>query len=215
MRRDNLMGAKTILVLAAAIGLASCSSRHPGSFDADNSTSDKLGNLLAFNSLTAPPAPTTTTTVKVVCQEIIVLDGTAAQRVYNGAQSNDTLKYQYSLGDVARECAVQGSDVAMRIGVEGNVLLGPVGSPGNFNVPIRIAIVRESDQKPVVSKLYRVAATIPGGQTQGAFSFVSEPLLVPFLHEHSEDDYNIKIGIDSGSGAEVPEGKPRRARKHS
>ena len=109
-----------------------------------------------------------------------MLDGTAAIRVYNGAdQSNGNVRYQYSMGDVARECSKSGNQIVIRVGVEGRVLLGLTGAPGNFSIPVRIAMRRESDQKPAAAKLYQVAATVPPGQTEAQFTFVSEPLTVP------------------------------------
>jgi hypothetical protein len=34
---------------------------------------------------------------------------------------------------------------------------------------------------------------------------------VPFIQDHAEDDYSIKVGIDEGTGADKPAGK---ATKH-
>jgi hypothetical protein len=36
---------------------------------------------------------------------------------------------------------------------------------------------------------------------------VSDILYVPFIHDHAEDDYSIKVGIDEGPGAEKSAGK--------
>jgi hypothetical protein len=68
-------------------------------------------------------------------------------------------------------------------------------------------VVRQSDNQPVVSKLYRASASIPSGQTYADYTIVSEPLFVPFIQDHTEDDYSIKVGIDEGAGAEKPGGK--------
>lgn len=133
------------------------------------------------------------------CPEILVLDGTAASQVHAGTPpTNMNLRYQYALGDVVRECSQQGDQLAIKVGISGNVLLGPAGSPASFSVPLRVAIVDAKDNEPVVTKLYRVAATIPAGQAQTEFSLVTEPLLVPFTKDHADDDYTIKVGIDEG-----------------
>jgi hypothetical protein len=210
MPRFALIGA-----IAAASMLGGCggsSVRGPGSFDADDtSTSQRLANLLAFNKKTEPELPPKPAD-KVNCPEIMVLDGTAAQRVYaNGNEgSNAGLRYQFSIGDVARECAVQNGQIALKVGVEGKVLLGPAGSPGSFSPPVRIVVVRESDQQPVVSKLYKASVSIPTGQTVAGFTVVSEPLYVPFTKEHAEDDYTIKVGFDSGPEKEKPAPRQRK-----
>jgi hypothetical protein len=87
------------------------------------------------------------------------------------------------------------------------VLLGPAGSPGSFSVPVRMAILRERDNQPIISKLYRAAVTVAAGETRADFTIVSEPLRVPFIQDHAEDDYTIKVGIDDGASADKPAGK--------
>ena len=114
------------------------------------------------------------------------------------------MKYQYSLTDTARECTLDGDQLAIKIGVAGKVLLGPAGSPGSFDVPVRMAVLKERDNAPVTSKIFHAAVTVPASETEGDFTIVSEPLRVPFIQDHAEDDYAIKVGIDEGPGAENP-----------
>ncbi len=103
------------------------------------------------------------------------------------------------MGDVARDCTRSGNDILMKVGVEGRVLLGPAGSPGSFTVPVRIAVRRDSDQKPAAAKLYQVPATIAAGETAGSFTLVTDPIAVPFLTTHADDDYTILVGFDSAT----------------
>lgn len=141
----------------------------------------------------------------VFCPEIVVLDGTAAAQFHAGTPpSNANLRYQYSLGEAARECSLDGDQMLIKVGIAGKVLLGPAGSPGSFNVPVRIAIARQSDNQPVVSKLYKASATIGGGETQADFTVVSEPLRVPFIQDHADLDYSIKVGLDTAGTSEKP-----------
>jgi hypothetical protein len=170
-----------------------------------------MANLLAFNSLSGKPLPTKPEE-QLECPEIIVLDGTAAHRVYNGPETNDSLKYQYALGDVARQCILQGNQIAMKVGIEGQVLLGPAGAPGAFTVPVRVAVVRETDDVPLVSKLYTANVTVPPGQTEGSFTIVTEPLTAPFIQQHTAEDYSIKVGIDTGGPQPKPNPHPRKKR---
>lgn len=140
------------------------------------------------------------------CPDILILDGTAASQVHAGTPpTNMNLRYQYALGDVVRECSQQGDQLMIKVGIAGKVLLGPAGTPASFSVPLRVAVVDTKDNEPIVTKLYRVAATIASGQAQTEFTLVTEPLLVPFTQDHSEDDYTIKVGIDEG--AEKPAAK--------
>ena len=143
------------------------------------------------------------------CPEVIILDGTAAAQVHAGAPPTTmNLRYQYAIADVARECKLAGDELAIKVGVAGNVLLGPAGAPASFSVPLRVAIVGTKDNEPIVSKLYHVAATISAGEAQTQFSFVTEALTVPFKQDHTEDDYTIKVGIDEGP--EKPAGKHKQ-----
>jgi len=207
MRRPKITGTAKWVILTGTAGLLSAcgNGAAPGSFDQTDNVSTRLANLMAFNKLTGQPAPNKEAE-RLECPEIIVLDGTAAHRVYNGVESNETLKYQYSLGDIARECILQGNQIAMKVGIEGQVLLGPTGVPGTFSVPIRVAIVRETDNAPLISKLYNASVTVAPGQTEGHFAIVTEPLLAPFVQRHTAEDYEIKVGIDTGGA-----GKPAPA----
>jgi hypothetical protein len=180
--------------LAATAVVAGCT--HSGSFDVEDSASTKWDALVAVVQFKTPPqGPRPTDPVK--CPEIFVLEGTSADRVFKtGSEgSNDALLHQFSINEVARDCQVDNSQIAMKIGVQGKVLMGPAGAPGSFSVPIRVVVVRVTDQSPVISKLYHTQATIASGQTQGDFTLVTEPLSVPYTN--AVHDYTIKVGFDS------------------
>jgi hypothetical protein len=71
------------------------------------------------------------------------------------------LRYQLSFGQTARECAVQGAIMIIKVGVQGRAILGPMGSPGKVEVPLRYAVVREGPQpKTAVTKFKRIAVTL-------------------------------------------------------
>jgi hypothetical protein len=198
--------AKSILAAPVLLGLAGCGG-HFGTFDTPETGGSKLANLLGFKS-NEPPAAPGAEVRHIFCPEVVVLEGTAASQAYAGTPpSSANLRYQYALGDTARECALDGDQLAIKIGVAGKMLLGPAGSPGSFSVPVRMAVLREHDNQPIVSKLYRAAVTVAAGETRADFTIVSEPLHVPFIQDHSEDDYTIKVGIDEGAGADKSAGK--------
>ena len=199
-----------LMMVGTVLSLAGCSSA-PGSFDVQQSTQTKLTDLMAlvqFKKLPKQPEPTD----HVACPDITILDGTADDRVYGkgGTQTNADVRYQFSLNDVARDCRVVGDQISLKIGAAGKILLGPLGSPGSFIAPIRVAIVRESDQKPVVSKLYRLGVNVPTGQTEAPFTLVTEPLNVPYTHENAQHDYTIKVGFDAAPSS----GEKTASRKH-
>ena len=198
--------AKSILAAPVVLGLVGCGG-HLGTFDTPETGGSKLANLLGFKNNDAPAAPGAEVR-HIFCPEVVVLEGTAASQAYAGTPpSSANLRYQYALDDTARECTLEGDQLAIKIGVAGKVLLGPAGSPSSFSVPVRMAVLREHDNQPIVSKLYRAAVTVAAGETRADFTIVSEPLQVPFIQDHAEDDYTIKVGIDEGASADKSTGK--------
>lgn len=146
----------------------------------------------------------------VGCPDVQILDGTAGLRVPAGS-SGASVRHQFSIGEVARECAAAGGLLTVKVGVEGHVLLGPAGAPGNFSAPLRIVIVDERTQKPISSKVYSVSAAIPAGQAQAGFSVVSEPLTAP-LRADADTAYTVKVGFDGkGGGGERKTRKRKRS----
>ena len=166
-------------------------------------------NLISSGAATQAPAGAPAEVVEIGCPEIEVQDGTAAVRV--GGQTNDSVRYQFTIANTARECHVQGSQFSIKVGVAGHLLIGPAGSPGAYSAQLRIVVRRDSDQKPEISKVYKIDADTAGG-TQAPFQFVSEPLMLPFTHPQADQDYTILVGFDTGGGGETP--KPRH-RKHA
>ena len=200
-------GAGLFAALPLSLALAGCAGG-PGSLEpgAAKPEINTIGSLFAFNAATPPPVtglqakPT-----DLDCPHVEVIEGTSAFRSTVGGQGNGAVRYQYSLGNVARECTVTGNQISIKVGVEGRVLIGPAGSPGAFSVPLRFVVRRESDKKPAASKLYRVAATVPAGDTQAGFSLVSDALVVPYTRVEADEDYTVLVGIDSaGGGGDKP-----------
>ena len=196
--RVRVMGT-ALLVLS----LAGCSGGSSG-FDP--------ASLIAFNRGSTPPAPPKPNDDKteVYCPFVQVLEGASAMRV--GGQG-DTARYQYSLGDLARECNVVNGKIQIKVGVEGKIILGPAGSPGTFSAPIRIAVRRDADNTAAASKLFRVSATVPAGESYGTFSLVSDTLEVPYLRQEADQDYTIVVGFDSKGIDSGAAPKPRRHRR--
>jgi hypothetical protein len=90
------------------------------------------------------------------------------------------LRYQLSFGQTARECLVQGGVMTIKVGVQGRVILGPMGSPGQVDVPLRYAVVREGAQpKTDCTKFKRLPVTVGPDQTHVQFVDVEEGLTFP------------------------------------
>ena len=204
--------------MSGCAALAGCGAGGTPGFEAPSQSGSalslsSLGNLVAFNKLFPGSAPLPQTDVQVDCPTIEVQDGTASVRTYVGEQTNGHVRYQFSLGDIARECSKNGSNLVLKVGAEGHVLLGPAGSPGSFTVPIRIAVRNDTTEKVVFSQLNRLAAAIPPGGSETAFTYVSDPFSVPFV-AHPDADYTVLVGFDpSGKGGSEPVRKGRTAKR--
>ena len=206
----------SVIGLAACTGLAGCGAGGTPGFEPESqgpaTLTSKLANLVAFNKLFPTSTPLPQTEASVECPTIEVLDGTASVRTYAGQQSNAGVRYQFSLGDIARECSKSGSNLILKVGAEGRVLLGPSGSAGSFSVPIRVAVRNDSTQKVVYSQLNRIGAAVAPGSTETAFTYVSEPFAVPFV-AHPDEDYTVLVGFDpTGTGVAVGQKAPHRKR---
>lgn len=149
------------------------------------------------------------------CPTIAIVDGTVSSRVMAaGASGNQGVRYQISLGEVGRQCSISGGRVGIKVAASGRVLLGPAGSAGRFDVPIRVVVFSEAQQKPVVSKLYKVPASLGARQASTPFQFVSDDIVVP-TSGRASSEYSIKVGIDAGKGGgdAVATGKGRHRRQ--
>ena len=215
-------GGGILVGMALSAMLGGCGAGGTPGFEAANQStgyslsalSSKLGNLVSFNTIFPNEAPLPQTGTPIECPTVDVLDGTASYRAYSGAgQSNDSVRYGFSLGDVARECSRSGDQIVLKVGAEGRLLIGPAGSAGNYSVPIRVAVRNENTQKVVFSRVARVSATVAPTEAGAGFTYVTEPFTVPLV-AHPNEDYTILVGFDpsgAGIGAEKPVRKKPRA----
>src|SRR5262249_4731141 len=60
--------------------------------------------------------------------------------------SANSLRYQATIARLARECAVHGKTMTVKVGVQGRVVVGPAGGPGQIEVPLRYAVVQEGPE---------------------------------------------------------------------
>jgi hypothetical protein len=122
------------------------------------------------------------------------------------------LRYQLSFGQTARECRVQDGNLAIKVGVQGRVILGPFGTPGSVDVPLRYALVREGPEpKTIVTKFKRTGATIGPGQTHVQFVDIEEGLSFPLPPGGDLSAYVVYVGFDEMG--DPKEKKPARSAK--
>ena len=102
--------------------------------------------------------------------------------------------------------------VNIRIGIEGRVILGPAGGPGQVSIPLRYALVSETlnSSKPIWSKLQVINVDIPPQTAHANFTHIAEDLTVPIPSASELENWVIYIGFDP-AGAQL-EQKRRPAR---
>jgi hypothetical protein len=114
-----------------------------------------------------------------------------------GQATAGDLRYQLSFGQTARECSVQGGTMAIKVGVQGRVILGPMGGPGQVDIPLRYAVVREGAQpKVIVTKFKRLPVIVAPDQTHVQFVDIEEGIAFPLPSGAEIDAYVIYVGFD-------------------
>jgi hypothetical protein len=171
-----------------------------------------LGGLALAGCATSPTATSVSnpdgsisankiTNSDIDCPGMMVRSGASTWQVPGGTTSTN-LRYQGSLGQLARECAVLGDAMTIKVGVEGRVLVGPKGGAGSVAVPLRIALVQEGPQpKSVWTKFYSVPINVPPGQTQVTFTHVEDDLTFAIPPSKDLSSYVIYVGYDPQTAA--------------
>jgi hypothetical protein len=145
------------------------------------------------------------------CPEVTVADGAAALRV--GGPENASVRYQFNIGDTARQCDPVGPGQAgVKIGVAGEVVMGPAGQAGTFSAPVKITVTRLTDNASVFSQTYRAEATTDGVKA-GQFRIVTDPINLAMPTLQLADLYSITVGFEGGTGNPPPAGHKTRKKK--
>jgi hypothetical protein len=129
-----------------------------------------------------------------------------------GEQVATNVRYQATIAQTARECAALGATMTVKVGLQGRIILGPQGGPGQLDVPIRLAVVQEGPEpKTIWTKLYRVPVTIPAGQGNVPFVHVEQDVTFPMPKPADLDMYVVYVGFDQlGAKEQKPSGKPQK-----
>jgi hypothetical protein len=194
--------------VAAALVLGGCGGGIPGLGGGSSSQAttaaeqpqgigSTLRNQLLYGGPTVPPSQQPGFNINETergCPTLDILENAAGYRgTGSGAQASQ-VSYQASITNTARECIFQGNQLRLRIGVEGRVLLGQVGRPGTFSVPLRIVVKRRADV--VTQRFSRLSVSVPAGDTQGEFAYVEENLVVPLSEVDPSAEFDIYVGLD-------------------
>jgi hypothetical protein len=126
--------------------------------------------------------------------------GTLAVATKTQAATASDLRYQVTVVELARQCALVDNVIRMRVGVQARAVVGPAGAPNQIDVPLRYAIVREGvDPKTIVTKLRRVPVVFTPGSLNVLFTDIEEDLsfVLPPLEELQA--YVVYVGFDEAA----------------
>jgi len=162
--------------------------------------------------------PVAGATPDIECPYIEIRQGASTLTIGGGGENAAmSLKYQGTFVRAARQCSVASGQMTMRVGVEGRIILGPAGGPGQVDVPLRIAVVDQSPagMKPIVTKLIHIPVTIQSATDSPTFAHVEDGLTFPLPSAAVLEHYIVYIGFDplAAQGQEKhlkPQPKPKR-----
>jgi hypothetical protein len=151
------------------------------------------------------------------CPEVKVRSGAATLMIGSkpgeGEPNALDVRYQGSITRTARECHLNGGNMVMKVGIEGRIITGPAGGPGNVDVPIRIAVVQEGvTSKVVTSKFGRETVPINGTVDRANFTHIDDDISFPLPAPITDiSTYVVYVGFDPQSAQ--PEKKKPPAHK--
>jgi hypothetical protein len=204
-----------------AIGLAGCSSVGLDSGGSSTGGSGFRDRMSALFSSTGSDAEAQALAVASAdpsqdCPVTDIRTGAATLRLAAGGArevTSENLRYQATIARLARECSVRGPTMTVRVGVQGRVVLGPAGGPGQLDIPLRYAVVHEGpNPKTIVTKLTRFPVVIADGQTNVPFLQVEEDLTFTVSSRANLENYVVYVGFDPAAVKEPPAKKSGRAR---
>ena len=216
-RYDEPVGAYSgaAFLLAAALMLAGCSSTSSNGATEGTSFTSRISSLFSSpRGTTLQPAPGDTSAADYDCPSVDVRRGAGVLNV--AAKSGDAtagdLRYQLSIRQTARECTVQAGTMIVKVGVQGRIILGPYGTPGSVDIPLRYAVVREGPQpRPIMTKFKRLSVAVPPGDTNLEFTDIEEGLAFPIPPGIELSAYLVYVGFDEMG--DPKERKPARTAK--
>jgi hypothetical protein len=194
-------------VLVAALVLSGCSSASTPTDTADTGSTSRFSSL--FSGSTSPPAQAAAGGGAFNvddCPSVDIRTGAGTYTVSGKppeASATD-VRYQLSFTQLARQCTLVGGNLVMKVGVQGRIIVGPIGGPGPVDIPLRYAVVQEGvAPRTIATKFKRVGAEVPPGQSNVAFSDVEEDLSFPMPSRAELAGYMVYVGFDAiGDAAE-------------
>jgi hypothetical protein len=191
---------------------------------ASSSLSNKISSFFSSSSASSQQSVTNTSTGALQpdlnCPLLDIRNGASTLQIPPATEDQNStmaLKYQGTFVRAARECASANQQMVMKVGIEGRLIVGPAGGPGEVDVPLRIAVVDETTAgtKPIVTKFILLPVAIASGQESTTFTHVEEGLSFPMPSAVALDNYVVYIGFDPLAAQarqqekEKPKSKPK------
>lgn len=188
-------------ILAFGVAVAGCSSISSST----SAVSDRFTNLFGSSAAGNEPTKVSGPDPELDCPTVDIRQGASTVQIKGAGAEAETLRYQLTFTRAARECAVSGPTMNIKVGVQGRIILGPAGSPGPVEAPVRLALVREGvEPKTIWTKFYKVPAVVQPGETSTLFTYVEEGLSFPTPSREELGSYVLYIGFDQQSVAPPP-----------
>ena len=193
-------------VVLLAVGVAGCASVSSSDWFPSIPGFSNVVTTSADRSALASAQPTPPS-MDENCPPADIRQGASTLAIATKTQqaTGSDLRYQLSITQIARQCALLGPEIRMRVGVQGRVIVGPAGAPNQVDVPLRYAVVREGvDPKTIVSKFRRIPVALPPGATNVSFTDIEENLRFPMPAPAELESYVVYIGFDDAGDRNRP-----------
>ncbi len=202
------------LTAGGCSGVGSTATSFATPAEASAGTTGSLGGTLGGNFASTSSAKELQTAAgaepDVNCPPVEIRRGASTLTI--GPPGAMTLKYQGTFARAARECAVVEGNMVMKIGVEGRLIVGPAGGPGQVDVPLRFAVVMESPSgmRMIATKFVVVPVQVAAGVGNLPFTHVEDGMAFPVPTPASNlDDYVVYIGFDPVTAEAQSKPKPK------
>jgi hypothetical protein len=220
--RKTVAFARTVTLLVLGLTIAGCSSTSSwlGSTSDwfGSSSGKKVSSSGASTDASASASADEPDLDNVTCPDVTVRAGASTLSIAGKSATDPTaldLRYQGSIVRTARECRVNDKIMTIKVGIEGRVVVGPAGGPGDVDVPLRLAVVQEGPQpKTVLSKFIRIPVTI-ADSGYANFTHIDPEISFPLPQPIANlDSYIVYVGFDPNAAPEKkPAAKPRARSK--
>jgi hypothetical protein len=176
------------------------------------SFTDRFKSLFGGKKDEPPPPVSAEPKPEVNCPQVTIRFGASTYAVAapgKQAVGND-VRYQASIGKLARECIKAGDEITAHIGIQGRVIAGPAGAPATVEVPLRIAVVQGGiGEKVIATKAYQTTVTMTEDSSV-PFVLVAEDLVYPAPTGAAGDSYVFYVGFDPQALKPEPKAKPAK-----